>query len=79
MITRGCIRCKCSFNYEGQLGVGRGKMTRKYCNECKVLQHRDESRLYQRKRNAMYEMWLWNGQDDSMPPDMSQLWCSSRL
>jgi hypothetical protein len=56
MITRGCVRCKCSFKYEGQLGVGRGKMTRKYCNECKVLQHRDESRLYQRKRNAMHKM-----------------------
>ena len=71
MITRGCVRCKCSFSYEGQLGVGRGKMTRKYCNECKVLQHRDESRLYQRKRNAMHKMWSWNGQNDSMSPDMS--------
>ena len=49
MITRGCVRCKCSFTYKGQLGGGRGSMTRKYCNECKILQHRDESREYMRK------------------------------
>ena len=49
MITRGCVRCKCSFSYEGKLGVGRGKMTRRYCDQCIILQHRDESRKYQRK------------------------------
>jgi len=58
MIIRSCIRCRCSFSYEGQLGVGRGKMTRKYCNECIILQHRDESREYQRKKryNLRYGM-----------------------
>ena len=57
MITRGCVRCKCSFTYEGQLGVGRGSMTRKYCDECKILQHRDESREYMRRRkHAMSKM-----------------------
>ena len=50
MITRGCVRCKYSFNYKGKLGIGRGKMTRRYCNQCIILQHRDESREYQRKK-----------------------------
>ena len=50
MIARACHRCKQIFEYEGTIGVGRGKMTRRYCNECKVLQHRDESREYQRKK-----------------------------
>tara|TARA_R110001599_G_scaffold169788_1_gene359786 strand:- start:2451 stop:2672 length:222 start_codon:yes stop_codon:yes gene_type:complete len=45
MTVRGCIRCKKVFEYEGQMGVGRGKMTRKYCNMCKILQHRDEARI----------------------------------
>jgi len=48
MITRGCIRCKELFSYKGNFGIGRGTMTRRYCNKCKILQHRDESRLYQR-------------------------------
>ena len=57
MITRGCVRCKCSFTYEGQLGIGRGSMTRKYCDDCKILQHRDESREYMRRRkHAMSKM-----------------------
>ena len=45
MIVRGCIRCKKVFEYEGQMGVGRGKMTRRYCDMCKILQHRDEARI----------------------------------
>ena len=49
-ICRGCIRCKKLFNY-GNMDISlRGQMTRKYCNECIVLQHRDESRLYQRRK-----------------------------
>lgn len=32
----------------------RGKMTKRYCDECRVLNHRDESRIYQRnKRNTV--------------------------
>jgi len=27
------------------MGVGRGKMTRRYCDMCKILQHRDEARI----------------------------------
>ena len=53
MITRGCIRCKCPFSYEGVIGTGRGSMTRKYCDECKILQHRDESREYMRRRKQL--------------------------
>ena len=53
MITRGCIRCKRSFSYEGTIGTGRGSMTRKYCDECKILQHRDESREYMRRRKQL--------------------------
>tara|TARA_R110002020_G_scaffold201501_1_gene404163 strand:- start:552 stop:857 length:306 start_codon:yes stop_codon:yes gene_type:complete len=45
MIIRSCIRCKKVFEYEGQMGVGRGKMTRRYCDMCKILQHRDEARI----------------------------------
>jgi hypothetical protein len=56
MITRGCIRCKSSFNYEGIIGIGRGSMTRKYCNDCKILQKRDESREYQRRKKLIGKM-----------------------
>jgi hypothetical protein len=36
---------------EGSL---RGKMTKRYCDECRVLKHRDESRIYQRnKKNTV--------------------------
>lgn len=45
MTVRGCIRCKEVFEYDGQMGIGRGKMTRRYCNMCKILQHRDEARI----------------------------------
>ena len=49
-ICRECIRCKNLFNY-GNMDISlRGQMTRKYCNECIVLQHRDESKKYQRRK-----------------------------
>ena len=50
MITRGCIRCKESFEYNGDYGVGRGTMTRRYCDQCRILQHRDEAILYQKRK-----------------------------
>ena len=49
MIIRGCVRCKHFFSYNGELGIGRGTMTRRYCDDCKILNHRDESKRYQRK------------------------------
>lgn len=48
-IHRGCIRCKKVFSYKGSYGVGRGIMTRRYCITCKILQHRDEARVYSLK------------------------------
>ena len=56
MIVRGCIRCKRSFSYKGELGIGKGSMTRKYCDDCKVLQHRDESREYMRRMKIQKEV-----------------------
>tara|TARA_R100000963_G_C4622645_1_gene89728 strand:- start:822 stop:1022 length:201 start_codon:yes stop_codon:yes gene_type:complete len=50
MIERGCIRCKEIFEYEGIIGVGRGNMTRRYCDQCKILQHRDEAILYKKRK-----------------------------
>ena len=50
MITRGCVRCKELFKYNGNYGVGRGTMTRRYCDQCKILQHRDEAILYQKRK-----------------------------
>lgn len=50
MITRGCVRCKEAFEYNGDYGIGRGTMTKRYCEQCKILQHRDESREYQRRK-----------------------------
>ena len=40
-MIRGCIRCKQKFDVLDS--------RRKFCNECRVLQHRDESKLYQRE------------------------------
>ena len=48
-VCRGCIRCKKLFHY-GNMDISlRGQMTRKYCDVCKVLQHRDEARAYSLK------------------------------
>ena len=45
-----CKRCVKPFPH-GKLTLDmRGKSTRKYCDHCKILQHRDESKLYQRKK-----------------------------
>ena len=44
-----CKRCNHLFLYNVNLLDQRGIRTRKYCDECKVLQHQDESRQYQRK------------------------------
>lgn len=49
MITRGCIKCKKTFEYKGEMGVDRGSMTRKICDQCKLLQHRNESKIYSLK------------------------------
>ena len=48
-MCRACVRCKKLFHY-GNMDISlRGQMTRKYCSACKVLQHRDESRVYSLK------------------------------
>lgn len=49
-ISRSCIRCKCLIEYEADLNNLRGQRTRRYCKDCVVLNHRDESREYQRRK-----------------------------
>ena len=39
-----CIRCSQTFDHEIYLHGNR-----KYCNDCKVMKHREESKLYQRE------------------------------
>ena len=46
LITKICVRCDKQFEYGDMNKSLRGQMTRKYCDQCKILQHRDESRLY---------------------------------
>jgi|21_taG_2_1085346.scaffolds.fasta_scaffold05093_9 hypothetical protein len=41
-MIRSCIRCKETFDYALD-------NRRKYCDDCRVLQHRDESKIYQRE------------------------------
>jgi len=48
-MTRKCIRCKNIFQYGDMNKSLRGQMTRRYCVGCKVLQHRDEARVYSLK------------------------------
>ena len=48
-MTRKCVRCSISFQYGDMDKSLRGQMTRRYCIMCKVLQHRDESRIYSLK------------------------------
>ena len=45
-----CKRCNENFTYGDITQSLRGQMTRKYCDACIVLQHRDESKMYQRRR-----------------------------
>jgi len=47
-ITKDCIRCKKPFPYKINILDQRGYRTRKYCDDCIILQHRDESREYQK-------------------------------
>ena len=49
-MIRFCIRCKKKFSYDVNPNDNRGSRTRKYCDRCVILQHADESRLYQRLR-----------------------------
>ena len=48
-ITKQCVRCDKLFRYGNMDTSLRGQMTRKYCDDCITLQHRDESKLYQRE------------------------------
>jgi hypothetical protein len=48
-ITKKCIRCKCMFQYGDMDKSLCGQMTRRYCNVCKILQHKDEARIYSLK------------------------------
>ena len=43
-----CKRCNQLFSYTINLLDQRGSRSRKYCDECNILQHQDESRDYQR-------------------------------
>ena len=45
-MTRDCVRCHKLFQYGDMNKSLRGQMTRRYCDMCKILQHRDESRIY---------------------------------
>ena len=44
-MTRGCVRCHKLFQYGDMNKSLRGQMTRRYCDMCKILQHRDEARI----------------------------------
>jgi len=44
-----CKRCNENFTYGDITKSLRGQMTRKYCDGCIVLQHREESKIYQRR------------------------------
>ena len=44
-----CKRCNQLFPYAINLLDQRGSRTRKYCDECIILQHADESKLYQKE------------------------------
>jgi len=48
-ICKVCKRCSTEFYYGEALADLRGRMTRRYCDGCIILQHRDESREYQRR------------------------------
>jgi len=51
-LMKYCMRCSDKFYYGDFNKSLRGQMTRKYCDECIILQHRDESREYQRIKNG---------------------------
>jgi len=52
LITKSCVRCSKEFEYGDMNKSLRGQMTRKYCNPCKILQHRDESNLYSKLKRS---------------------------
>ena len=52
LITKSCVRCNKEFEYGDMNKSLRGQMTRKYCNPCKILQHRDESNLYSKLKRS---------------------------
>ena len=69
-MTRGCVRCHKLFQYGDMNKSLRGQMTRRYCDMCKILQHRDESRAYSlkygrtnRKSQYMKEYYQKNKDD----------------
>jgi hypothetical protein len=49
-LKKYCIRCKQGFEYGDWNKSLRGQMTRKYCDECRVTNHRVESKLYQKQK-----------------------------
>jgi len=49
-LLKYCKRCRKEFEYGDMNKSLRGQLTRKYCNKCIILQHRDESRDYQRRK-----------------------------
>lgn len=53
-----CKKCECEFE-SGKLSDDmRGRMTRKYCSDCRKSIHRKESREYQSERRKDYRYIL---------------------
>lgn len=52
-ICKKCKRCGTKFYYGDAFADLRGRMTRRYCDSCIILQHRDESREYQRTHKQL--------------------------
>lgn len=62
-----CKRCGSNFMYGANFPTRslRGLMTRKYCDGCIVLQHKDESRIYQAKLRAKKNFVLLQEMDNN--------------
>lgn len=53
-----CKKCECQFD-SGKLSDNmRGRMTRKYCDNCRTSIHKEESRKYQSERRKDYRYIL---------------------
>ena len=50
-----CDRCNIKFLHGTFSDNLRGKMTRKFCDGCKLFKKREEARLYQRKKQKDYK------------------------
>lgn len=55
-ITKYCKRCKGKFMYGDMSKTLRGQMSRKYCDDCNVLQNKDNSRSEWVRRKKLMEI-----------------------